>query len=249
VDLDLDLLGLGQHGDRRRRGVDAPRRLGDRDALHAVHPALVLEGRVGALAANLEDHLFVAAVVVLVGGEDLDLEALGLRVTGVHARQFAGEDAGFVAAGAGADLDDHVFAVVRVVGQRLGADLGGELVEPLAALDELLLRKLTQLVVGLGLGVEQRLGLGRHPLGVAIAHDEVVRLLQPRMAAGHLRVARPVAEHVRVGELCSELVVGPLDLVDEVVDHGRDRSGRDGPEAGPRPSEEGSGPTLGPHRL
>ena len=40
VDLDVDLLGLGQDRDRGRRGVDAPRGLGLGHALHAVHAAL-----------------------------------------------------------------------------------------------------------------------------------------------------------------------------------------------------------------
>ena len=48
IDLDLDVLDLGHHRDGRRRGVDAPLRLGRGDALHAVHARLVLELRVGA---------------------------------------------------------------------------------------------------------------------------------------------------------------------------------------------------------
>ena len=48
--IDLDVLGLGQHRDGDRRGVDAPLRLGRRHALHAVHAALELEPAEGALA-------------------------------------------------------------------------------------------------------------------------------------------------------------------------------------------------------
>ena len=43
VDLDVDVLGLGQHRDGRRRGVDAALRLGLRHALDAVRAALELE--------------------------------------------------------------------------------------------------------------------------------------------------------------------------------------------------------------
>src|SRR5262249_55988016 len=43
VDLDVDLLGLGQHRDRGGRGVDAALRLGGWDALHAMHAGLELE--------------------------------------------------------------------------------------------------------------------------------------------------------------------------------------------------------------
>ena len=45
VDLDLDLLGLGDHEHAGRGGVDAALRLGDGHPLHAVHPALVLQPR------------------------------------------------------------------------------------------------------------------------------------------------------------------------------------------------------------
>ena len=37
ADLDIDILGLRQDGDRRRRRMDAPLRLRIRHALHAVH--------------------------------------------------------------------------------------------------------------------------------------------------------------------------------------------------------------------
>ena len=40
LDVDIDLLGLRQHGDGRRRSVDAPAALGRRNALHAMHAAI-----------------------------------------------------------------------------------------------------------------------------------------------------------------------------------------------------------------
>ena len=48
VDGDLDLLGLGHHQHAGGGGVDAALALGDGHALHAVHPALVLEPGPGA---------------------------------------------------------------------------------------------------------------------------------------------------------------------------------------------------------
>ena len=38
IDLDLDLVRFGEHGDRDRRGVDPSGRLRRRHALHAMHP-------------------------------------------------------------------------------------------------------------------------------------------------------------------------------------------------------------------
>ena len=54
VDLDLDVLGLGQHGDGRRRRVDAALGLGCGHALHAVHARLELHLRVHLVAPDPE---------------------------------------------------------------------------------------------------------------------------------------------------------------------------------------------------
>src|SRR5690606_9985585 len=118
------------------------------DALYAMHAALVLEERVGALAAHLERHFLEAAVVALVAAQLFDVEALALRVARVHAGQLAGEEAGLVAAGAGADLDDHVLGVVGVAREHAHADLLAERLEGVPALDELGLCELPHLRVG-----------------------------------------------------------------------------------------------------
>src|SRR5207244_3643825 len=57
IDLDVDLLRLGEHGYGGGRGMDPPARLGHRDALDPVDPGLVLETRVRALAFDLQDDL------------------------------------------------------------------------------------------------------------------------------------------------------------------------------------------------
>ena len=50
--------------------------------------------------------------------EDFHFPALRFRVTRIHAKQFAGEERGFVSSGAGADFDDHVFIVVGIFWQQ-----------------------------------------------------------------------------------------------------------------------------------
>ena len=87
VDLHVDVLGLGQHGDGRRRGVDAALRLGLRHALHAVRAALVLEHAVGALALDRERVVAVADL------ERLLLEAAPLGVARQHPVEVGGEQA------------------------------------------------------------------------------------------------------------------------------------------------------------
>ena len=79
VDVHVDVVGLGEHGDRRGRRVDAPLRLGGRHALHAVHAALEAQLRVDVLAGDERDALLDAARRALAQREDLDLPALASR--------------------------------------------------------------------------------------------------------------------------------------------------------------------------
>ena len=129
VDLDVDLLGLGQHRDRRRAGVDAALALGDRHPLHAVGTGLVLEPRPGVVALHHEGDLAQPAHVGLLAGEHLDLPLVLVGVALVHLEEVGGPEVGLFAALAAADLDDHVLAVVGVAGHEQLAQLGVELAE------------------------------------------------------------------------------------------------------------------------
>src|SRR5215212_809072 len=84
VDLDLHILGLGQDGHRRRRGVYAALALGFGDPLNPVRPAFVLEDRVCTVAADLDGDLLVPADLGRARGEDAVLEAETVGVAGVH---------------------------------------------------------------------------------------------------------------------------------------------------------------------
>ena len=119
---DVDLLGLGHHGDGRGRGVDPALGLGLRDALDAVAAALELEVAEGAVALDAERDLAEAAQLGRDHVDRLERPALRLGVAPVHLEEVAGEERGLVAAGPGADLDDHA----RVVGA------GGAVVEEVA---------------------------------------------------------------------------------------------------------------------
>ena len=118
---DLDLLGLGQHEDAGRGGVDAALGLGDRHPLHAVHAALELQPRPGAVAGldgaprlDRDRDVLVAAEVGLVAVEHLGPPAATLGVAQVHPQQVAGEQRRLLAALARLDLEDHVPVVVGV---------------------------------------------------------------------------------------------------------------------------------------
>src|ERR1700688_693494 len=65
VDLDLDVLGLGENRDGRGRRVHAALRFGDRDALDAVHATLILEEAVWLAALDRQHDLLEASGLAL----------------------------------------------------------------------------------------------------------------------------------------------------------------------------------------
>ncbi len=89
-------------------------------------------------------------------GEDFDLPAVLLGEAEVHAEDLGDEERGFIAAGAGAELEDDVLLVVGVLGQE--QDLQLFLGPGLAGLEGVEL--------GLGHLLDLGVGLGEHGLGV-----------------------------------------------------------------------------------
>ncbi len=114
VDFHLKGVGLGQHGHRGGRGVYAALGLGGGHTLHAVHAALVLEHAVDARAAHRDDNLLEAAGRAGALRCDGGGPAAALAVAQIHLGQVAGKEGGFVAACAGAYLEDYVFVVFGV---------------------------------------------------------------------------------------------------------------------------------------
>ena len=125
VELDFfKLVGFGHHGHGAGGGVDATLAFGGGHALHAVATAFKFEPAVGADAGDAGDDFFVATQIAFVGGNDFDLPAVAFGIASVHAQQIGGKQGGFVAAGAGADFEEDVFAVVFVFGQQKFLQLG-----------------------------------------------------------------------------------------------------------------------------
>jgi len=122
VDLDLDVLGLGQHEHAGGRGVDAALRLGGRHPLHAVHAALVLQPRphcaVGLAGPDRDRRGLDAAEIGGLVVEHVGRPALPFGVAQVHPQQVPGEQRRLVATLTGLDLEDDVLAVVGVLGQQ-----------------------------------------------------------------------------------------------------------------------------------
>ena len=213
VDLDLaDVLGLGKHGDGARRGVDAALRLGLGHALHAMDAGLELQLRVRALARDARDDLAIAAVLAGIRAQDLDAPALALGVAAVHAEQIAGEDRGFVAARAGAHLEEQVRVVVGILRHEMQEQLPLERGEPPGELLVLVLGERAH--VGIGARAQLR-GRGEIPLELAMEVEVARDLVEARVLLRQLAEPVLVGDRRRVTEQPRDLFV-PLDQLHEL---------------------------------
>src|SRR5437867_13126966 len=96
--------------------MDAALRLSDWHSLDAVNSTLEFQTAVCSVACDIDDGLLIAAEIALTGRENLGLPAQVFGVAQVHTQEVAGEQAGFIAAGAGPNLQDDVALIVRVAG-------------------------------------------------------------------------------------------------------------------------------------
>jgi hypothetical protein len=113
------------------------------NALNAVNAAFKTHLRVHLVALDHGDDFLDATGGGAGDRNDVDLPLVALGETLVHAQHFLGEQGGFVAAGAGADFEDDVLVVVRILGDEQGADGSVSLIA--------LFLKLAQLLEGHGL--------------------------------------------------------------------------------------------------
>ena len=98
--------------------MNTARCLGIGYALHAMNARFVFEFGEGAAAVDFGDDFFIAAHRAFARGHQLDLPSLLGGIALVHAEQVAGEQGGLVSAGAGADFENHIALVHRVLGQK-----------------------------------------------------------------------------------------------------------------------------------
>ena len=111
----LDLVEFRQDRNRARGGMDAALCFRRRHALHAVRARFELELRVRAFAHDAADDFPVAAVLASAFAQHFDLPALPLGIARIHAEEVAGENGGLVPARAGADFQEDVRVVARVL--------------------------------------------------------------------------------------------------------------------------------------
>src|SRR5512133_923683 len=73
TNVDIDILGFGQHSYRCRRGVNPPAGFGHRYALNPVHTAFELQLAVSAGTVDLEHDFLEAARLAFAGVHDVNL--------------------------------------------------------------------------------------------------------------------------------------------------------------------------------
>jgi hypothetical protein len=217
LDLDVDLFGLGEDGDGDGRGVDAALGLGRGDTLHAVDAGLVLEQGVDAVAFDDGGDVLEAVADAGLGlREDLDLPAVLLGETEVHAEDLGDEEGGLVAAGAGAEFEDDVLLVVGILGQEQHLELLFDRGKARLEAGQLLLRHGAEVWVGLG---EHGLGVGDGVADVAVLAELFDDGFEVAMLLGGGLELLLVVDEGGIGELLAEVFVAGFDLV-ETVKHG-----------------------------
>ncbi len=83
--------------------------------MHAVRSGFEFEQRISPAADDAADDFLVAAMLARTFAQNLDAPTLGFGITRVHAEQVAGKDGGLVAAGAGADFQEDMAVVLRIL--------------------------------------------------------------------------------------------------------------------------------------
>ena len=94
--------------------MDAPLCLRRWNTLHPMGARFEFQLREDTPTGHATDDFAVPAVLTTIFADDLDGQRVTFGVTRVHAKQVAGENGRFVAAGAGADFQEDVLVVPRV---------------------------------------------------------------------------------------------------------------------------------------
>ena len=172
-----------------------------------MHAAFVFQLAVRAAALDGRDDFLEPADAGVARRHQLEPPALALGVLAVHPEQLGGEERRLVAARAGADFEDDVLFVVRILGIEQDLELGEQRV---AAGDErlqLLLRELAHVGIGRGGELLRLREVARDDLVFAEALDERLDLGR---GLGELPVLGRIALDLGRPEVGHQLVVSPF---------------------------------------
>jgi len=213
IDLHVDRLGLGQHGDGRRRCVDAAAALGLGHALHPMHAALIFQPGEDALALDPRHDFLDAAKLGRLLLDDLEAPAARIGIALIHPQQVGGEKRGLVAPRAGPDLDHRGPRIGGILGQEREAQRRFGRLQPLAQPRKLLFGEVAHLRIA-----QHRLRLGDFGREAGVLGGGLDHRLEFRVFPAQLGdlAARGAGRHLRLDEL-----EAGGDLVDLVLcDHG-----------------------------
>ena len=144
-EVNLNRIGLRQHGHGGRRGVDAPLRLGFRHSLHPMDAGLKLEAAESGPAVHRKGNPVETAQIGRVGVQQIHRPALLLGKAMVHPIEVGGEQGRLLPAGGGVDFHDDIPLVVGVAGQQGDFEPLRQLVQAMVGGGQLLLRHFHQL--------------------------------------------------------------------------------------------------------
>lgn len=123
IKFDIKFLGLGEYDDSSGRGMDTALRLGGRDTLDTMDTRLILERAIDLVAGEVEGDILISAGGALVEIDDVEFPMSLFGIACIHTEEVAGEEAGLIAAGAAAYLNDSVLIVGRVGRDEQDADI------------------------------------------------------------------------------------------------------------------------------
>ena len=177
--------------------MNAALRLGLGDTLDAMCTGLELQAAVHAAPFNAGDDLLEAAVFAGAVAQDSDAPTLVLGVARVHPVQVAGEQGRLVAARAGADLEEDVAFVVRILGDQQGPHAGFDGGERLARVGGVLACQFADRLILIGFEARRIVEVRRGSAVALVGRDH-------RLEFGILARQRgelvPVRHHFGVGE-------------------------------------------------
>ena len=147
INLQLNLLCLGQHRDSHRRSVDAALCLGLGHPLDPMHPAFEFQAGIDPIPVKREANLLITAQLGLIRTQNLARPAPALGVHTVHPIERTRKECRFIPASAPADFNNDILFIVGVLRQQENPQLLRGGFDLVTAGVKLLLRQFTQFFV------------------------------------------------------------------------------------------------------
>ena len=211
LNFDVDFVGFRQNRDGGRGSMDAALLLGGGHTLDAMDAAFILQLGIDFVALNRGDDFFHATERGWRAFQHFDFPALRFRVTRIHAEKFSSEERGLIAACSGANFQQNVFLVVRILWKEKQFQFA---LDRFLARGELLFFFVSQLLHFRVVGFNDHLMRSRQVLFdllvFAVLGDDFFEL---GVLLGELLEARRIGHGLRSRELLRQLVVARLQLI------------------------------------